>query len=425
MLFASSYPPILGGVQTVAHTLARHLLCQGHEVRVVTSRYPRSLPAREMIDGVPVQRWLFLKPNTGYLRRGRPDLFLGSLYFCPVTRARLVHLMKTFRPEVVNVHFPDAQIPFVLWLRRRFNFRLVVSIHGHEIERWFENGSPCGGHFPQAATRHLRSILCVADAVTACSRHLLERAIQLEPSVAHKGYVIYNGVDPKRFKDKTAYRHPRPYILAYGRLTYQKGFDMLLAAFAQAVYEDNNVDLILAGNGEERKALEALACQFGLDGRVHFFGRATGDEVVRLLNGCLFVIVPSRRESFGIAALEALAAGKPVLATRVGGLGEFLTSFQVAQSPVRQSASVPGPQKREADERKFNADLLHRTVLVEATIEGLASGLSQWLHLRDKFSAGAESASRQIRTRYSWKRAVDQYERVFSDEGVKECPACP
>ena len=415
LLLPSSYPPVLGGVQTVAHTLARNLFSQGHDVRVVTNRYPRFLPAREVIDGVPVQRWLFLTPNTGYLKRGRLDLFLGSLYFCPVVLARLVHLMQTFRPEVVNVHFPDAQVPFVLWLRRRFSFRLVVSMHGDEIERWFVNGSPCGGHFPQAATRHLRSILRRGDAVTACSRHLLERAIQLEPSVAHKGHVIYNGVDPKRFKNKTAYRHPQPYILAYGRLIHKKGFDMLLTAFTRAIHEYNDVDLILAGDGEERKALEALASRLGLDGRVHFFGRASRNEVVRLLNGCLFVIVPSRREPFGIVALEALAAGKPVLATRVGGLEEFLTSFQVSQPPIRQSAAAPSPQKREADERKFDADVLHRTLLVEATIEGLASGLGQFLHDRDNFSVGAGSTSRQIQARHSWKTVVAEYERILSE----------
>ena len=426
LFLPSSYPPVLGGVQTVVHNLARHLIGQGHEVRVVSNRYPRSLPVRELLDGVPVRRWLFLKPQAGYLRRGRPDLFLGSLYFCPTTLARLIHLMQTFGPEVVNVHYPDVQVPFVLWLHRYFDFRLVVSLHGNEIERWLPGRSHAGSE-RLAAVHPLRHILLRADAVTACSRHLLKRAILLEPSIARKVHVIYNGVDSKQLKNKTAHAHPQPYVLAYGRLTHQKGFDLLLRAYAQAVKKGSDVDLILAGDGEEREALEALAFRFGLDGRVHFFGRATPDEVVRLLNGCLFVVVPSRQESFGIAALEALAAGKPVLATRVGGLEELLTSFAVSQPAVRRTASVSSNPERKGNEQDSNvevqetkskdtsvSDTHHATLLVEPTIEGIASGLNQWFSLHDRFSIGIEPTSQHIRACYSWEKTAGEYEQILS-----------
>ena len=59
LLVPSTYHPILGGVQTVAHNLAQNLIKSGHEVQVVTNRYPRSLPAREIIDGIPVRRFDF------------------------------------------------------------------------------------------------------------------------------------------------------------------------------------------------------------------------------------------------------------------------------------------------------------------------------------------------------------------------------
>ncbi|HJZ95056.1 MAG TPA: glycosyltransferase family 4 protein, partial [Candidatus Solibacter sp.] len=270
LLIPSSYHPCLGGVQTVAHSLAKELMRRKHEVHVVTNRYPRSLPTAEVVGGVSVRRWLFLKPQVWTLRQ-RPDLFVASFYFCPHTVLGLARLVRRFRPDVINVHFPDSQVPFVLWLQRRFPFRLVVSLHGHEIERWFSDtnqSSARGSEPPQL--RRLRSILRDADAVTACSQYLLDRAIELEPSLAGKSSVIHNGLDLDRFRDKTPYQHPRPYVFACGRLTHEKGFDLLLCAFAKVAPAHHGVDLIIAGDGEEQMALRQLGSQLGLNGRVKF-----------------------------------------------------------------------------------------------------------------------------------------------------------
>ena len=330
LLMPSSYAPVLGGLQTVAQTLAQHLSCS-HEVQVLTNHYPRCLPAHEVVDGVAVRRWLFLSPRLTDLRRRRLDLLLASFCIRPYTLMRLNRLMHTFRPQVVNVHFPDNQIPYVLWLRRHFSFRLVASLHGHEIERFFEADQDELHQSAFAATRERRSsaeqmrvLLRSADAVTACSRYLLDKAITLEPTVVAKGQAIYNGVDLQRFREKTAHPHSRPYILAYGRMTYKKGFDLLIEAFAPVAARCSDLDLVLAGDGEERSNLQARVRQLGMEARVHFYGRATPQQVVQLLNGCRGVVIPSRQEPFGIVAIEALAAGKPVLATQVGGLVEVL-----------------------------------------------------------------------------------------------------
>lgn len=325
LLMPSSYPPVLGGLQTMVHTLGQYLVQEGHEVQVVTNCYPRYLPSREMLEGVLVHRWLFLTPDIEHLHRRRPDLLLASFYFYPTTLFHLFRLMRVFRPEVVNVHFPLHQIPFVLWLRQRFKFRLVVSLHGDEIERYFvQDSMPNIQPLRRRSRNRIVQILREADAVTACSKYLLNKATQLEPSVVQKGNVIHNGVAPEQFQDKTPYHHSKPYILTFGRLTYEKGFDILLDAFAEVASKHPTVDLILAGQGEEKKALQEQVHRLGLDGQAHFFGRASPKEVVQLLNGCQFVVVPSRWETFGIVLLEAMASGKPVIATRSGGPEEII-----------------------------------------------------------------------------------------------------
>jgi glycogen(starch) synthase len=370
-------------LQTVAHTLARQLARRGHQVRVVANRYPRRLPQREVYQGISVDRWQFLSPDWGHLRRGRWDLFLAALYYFPSTLRRLTRLLETFAPDAVNVHFPDVQIAPVLRLRRRFRFRLVVSLHGHDVERFTEQDGRAGRY----GDGGLRALLAEADAVTACSRNLLQKAGRVEPSVGAKGTVIYNGIDPERFREKGRRSHDRPYFFAFGRLTRKKGFDLLLEAFARTAAEYPRVDLLLAGEGEERAALLAQTRRLGLRGRVFLVGRLAPREVVRCLNGCLFVAVPSRCEPFGITALEAVAAGKPVLATRVGGLGEFL---------LEVCRFCPGPEAP--------------ALLVEPTVEGLAEGL----RCLARGPVLESRAGPKVLEDYSWARVAQRYEGVLA-----------
>ncbi len=114
------------------------------------------------------------------------------------------------------------------------------------------------------------------------------------------------------------YDHPRPYLFGFGRLTRVKGFDILVQAFIDIADSYPNIDLILAGEGEQKEQLSKIAKSENMEKRIIFWGRASPEQVVKLLNGCMFAVVPSREDTFGITALEALAAGKPLLATTVG-----------------------------------------------------------------------------------------------------------
>lgn len=378
-MLSNSYPPVLGGLQTAAHHLSKGLRCNRHEVLVVTNRYPRSLPKKEVLDGVPIRRLLFLKPNSHHLRQFRLDLFLASFWFYPATFVELERLMKRFRPDIVNIHYPLSQIPYVLSLRQRCQFCLVVSLHGDDILPWVHG---------KRDSVPLRTILRQADAVTACSNWLLEQAATWEPAVRSKGVAIHNGIDRARFADQRSYTHHQPYFLAYGRLSYQKGFDLLLQAFARLASQYPKIDLILAGEGEEQSALLTLAQNAGLNGRVYFFGRAAPNELVQLLNGCSFLVIPSRRETFGIVALEAMTAAKRILATNVGGLPELLNRLGA------------------------------HSVLVRPTVEDMSNGLREMLESPERQVFSAKDRNTTL-SEFSWERVVARYEEVF--EGRHDC----
>ena len=413
LLATQSYPPVLGGLQTAVQALARHFAKNGHAVHVLANRYPRRLPPFELDDGVPVTRILLLKPKVQYLRIARPDLLLASLAFYPAALARMERLIRSFRPDVVNVHFPDAQIPFVLKMRKRFSFRLVVSLHGHEIKRFFEPAWRAGRHEPSDKSPHrrahaaplagLKTLLRESDAVTACSQYLLDQAIAIDRQVAGKGIAIYNGIDPERFRDVDPFAWPRPYILACGRLTHSKGFDLLLEAYAQLEDSCRRADLLIAGSGEERQALRDQAQRLGIQKKVQFLGRVPPSDVVRLLQGCEFVVAPSREESMGIVMLETLAAGRRLLATDVGGMAEFVRRNRLADS--RRNTASSGTRSA-----------LVR--LVEPKVADLSRGLREWL-TSDALPDEAAEDNRILRD-FTWSAVARRFEQVLRGNRLEE-----
>jgi glycogen synthase len=321
LLVASGYRPQIGGLQTAVEQIARRLQVSGESVLVVTNRYPRHLPSEEVLDGVAVRRLTFLFPRFVQLRDGRVDLFLAGLFFLPATLGQMMVILLGYRPDVVNLHFVGSPSLFVLVLQALYRFPLVVSLHGGDVE-----GEPRLNRFNlwvfSAITRR-------AAVVTACSDFLARRAAALSPHIARKCVVIRNGVDLDLFRSAAPTRRVRPYVLCVGQLESHKGFDVAVTAFAQLSGERPELDLLIGGSGSQKEALAILATMLGVAARVVFLGALDPGRIASLMRGASAVIIPSRRESLGIVALEARAAGCAIAATNVGGLAEALDGYPV------------------------------------------------------------------------------------------------
>jgi glycosyltransferase involved in cell wall biosynthesis len=321
LLVPALYTPHYGGAEIVVRKIAWQMHLAGHTVEIVTNRHPRHLPHREIIEGILVTRLYFLFPRWSYLISGRWDLWLGGMAFFPLTLLQFLFFILRFRPDVVNLHYlTDAG--FFLWiLRRLFRFRLIVSLHGGDVD-----GEPHKNHFNRWL---FRAVLDCADGITACSQALLEQALVLEPTIAGKSQVIHNGVEASLFATAQPYNHPRPYLFGAGKLERHKGFDILVSAFAQVARKLPDIDLLVAGDGQEKEALQAQVHEAGLEARIQLLGRKSQDDVASLMRGAMLIVIPSRRESFGIVGLEAWASGIPIIAMRVGGLVEALEGADV------------------------------------------------------------------------------------------------
>ena len=129
-------------------------------------------------------------------------------------------------------------------------------------------------------------------------------------------------------------------LVAVGRASPEKGFDVLLEAVHLARRDGADVTLDIVGYGPDRAALEARGAQLGLAGAVRFLGPLPRAVLYERMAAAHAVVVPSRREGLGLVAVEALALGRPVIASRVGGLPEVVTAGTGTLVPPEDPAAL-------------------------------------------------------------------------------------
>ena len=370
--FASAFHPHVGGVEECCRQLAHEYRARGVKVIVLTNRWPRSLPEEQTFEGIPVYSLA--------MRVAGPSLkskltALGTAY---LVRRRVAAILRRHRVTMLHVHCVSLNAVYAMAAQRELGLPLVVTLHG-------ELNMDAGGLFQRErwAQRALRDSLRTADYVTACSEQTLaEVEAWFGESLRAKAQPVHNGITvPETLV--FPYPHANPYILAIGRQVSQKGFDVLLHAIAKlAGMNLPKFDLILAGDGPEHQALRALAAELGIEKRVHFPGRVEHGEALALFDGCLFFVLPSRHEPFGLVNLEAMLAEKAVIASHVGGVPEIVQD--------KQSGLLVPPEDPDA----------------------LASAIAQLITnapLRRRLGA----AGRERAKDFTWARAVDRYFNVY------------
>jgi glycogen(starch) synthase len=309
LLVPSAYYPHIGGIEELTRQLALALKKRGHDAAVLTNRWPPGTRHSEVLDGVDVIRLRFPLPAKRF------SAILHFLATSPATAIALIRHIHRWQTDIVHVIGAGPPSAYLAGLHPYLRARLVFTAQGEltfDAHRVFERSA--------TLLAGLRRMLRRADAVTACSAFVMRDLEKLQ-DVQAPSYVIPNGVEPSEFTSATPEPDFDPYVLGIGRLVPQKGFDVLIDAFAADEVADLN--LVIAGDGFERDDLRARATKRGVDCRVHFVGAVDRPRIARLLRGARVFALPSRAEPFGIALLEAMAVGLPAVATAAGGIPEF------------------------------------------------------------------------------------------------------
>jgi glycosyltransferase involved in cell wall biosynthesis len=357
LMLAQFYAPIVGGEERVVEELAQGLSQRGHDVSVATLRQD-GLPRFEMNELVRVHRL----PSSGgplhWLGRDAarrhtppaPD---------PVTVLGLQAVIARERPEIVHAHnwLGYAFLP----LKRWSSAGLVVSLHDCSLvcatKRFVNQGAVCSGPAPRkclaCATAHYgvrgAPIAAANWASGTAARRTVDLFLAVSESVArqvlHRNGDVRCRVIPNFLPDHVGQERgpadprlqalPDDFVLFVGDVLPDKGTEVLLRAHALL---DGAPPLVLIGRDGARRGAS-------LPSNVLAVGPWPHDLVMEAWRRCLIAVVPSLcPETFGLVALEAMSAGRPVIASRIGGLPELVRDgqegFLVAPSDVRSLAEA-------------------------------------------------------------------------------------
>lgn len=333
-LFPSAFHPSQGGVEELTRQLALEQMRRGVEPVVVTMRWPHALPTIDAVDGIPIRRFVFHVP------RRRPRPLLEWALKSPAVSRQVLEAVRAHHADVVHVQCVSGNARYALRSALRLQLPLVVSLQGeltmdsqHIYQRSWQM---------RAAWRQL---IASADVVTACAKYVLDEAQDFYGvPFEDRGVVIRNGVDFGECRRAVPEVRARPYVLGLGRLVPEKGYDLLIDAFAILASEHPHLDLVIAGGGEAREELERQARDRGLGARVDFLGAVSHERALSLFAGAKVFVLASRHEPQGIVVLEAMATCTPVVAARVGGVPELVVDgkngFLFSGSDVRSLAAV-------------------------------------------------------------------------------------
>jgi len=285
--------------------------------RFLSRAYPdtAAVPATDTIGGFDVvyPRYV-VTPKVGRSLHG----FL--LYLSVVRKYR--RIVAEFRPDLILGFFAYPYGFANALLGRALGIPVVTSCRGSDINLIAR--SPIRGRLIAWSLRRCARVFSVSAA-------LRERIVDMGVS-GERVVVVSNGIDTDRFRpmDRSSARKAlgQPVagkaIVAVSRLGPEKGIDVLVRALS--MLEDRSVRLVVVGDGPEEPMLKSLVTQLGLDDRVSFAGDRPHDEVPTwIASGDIFAL-PSRFEGYPNAVVEALACGRPVVASRVGGVPEIITA---------------------------------------------------------------------------------------------------
>jgi len=360
------FPHVGGGVERVVEELAHNLVNFGHEVRVLTFN-PDGWPAREKVGGVEIVRIpaVNLQPIVGVpaalnaslrLRRFLDDadvVHVNNIFF---TLSLLTVLSRPKAPVVTTMHIGSLDnLPGVTGAVARFYERTI-------------------GQY----------ILRKSTAVTAVSPSVAGHAANLGTRASVQ--VIPNSVDVERFCPPPGVNgnggddHS---VLFLGRLSRNKGPQYLVEAIPQVVSEIPDASFDFVGDGPLRDALARRMGELGLNGNVRIHGKVP--DVVPVLQRAGVVVRPSLTEGMPLAVMEAMACGKPVLATRVGGTPDLILDGETG------------------------------ILFDPGDVDALVAGLIHVLENKERAATMGRRAREWAERQVTWKRVSQKYERLYEE----------
>lgn len=233
--------------------------------------------------------------------------------------ARTCRLISERRVRILHCHDPRSDVYGVLLQRLHPSLKLVSTLHG-----WVgrTRGKALHNRLDLLALRRFDCVIAVSGAVQEIARR----------SGVRRTVLIHNAIDTEAWRPLpepavgVAPGPPAPFRVGFvGRISHEKGPLDFVRVAAALLGQDRGWEFVVAGDGPDARRMRSLADELGLAGHVRFLGSLRGPDLPAFYRGLNVLLSPSHTEGLPNTILEACALGVPVVATRVGGVGEILS----------------------------------------------------------------------------------------------------
>jgi glycosyltransferase involved in cell wall biosynthesis len=399
LLISPEYPPHnIGGGGIVVRDIAQALSSKGHEITAVAGYYPTN----SCFEKVKMTRdkkikiiWLPLIPTP------RTSLQLKTVMAPNIFS--VLKLMKILRSDFDAIHlhgFGHPLIDLAAFICTVMRKHYILTLHGFPQAPLESKSTVIRNLYSFYSSTLGKLTLSKAERITAVSCHVKNEAINhgVNPNNI---VVIPNGLDisrysnvknSKKFREKYGINMSDYLIVGVGILHKRKGFQFLVKAAPLILKYYNNTKFVIIGrDGGYKNQLLRLARSLQISDKIVFTGFLGSEMKKKVQKEANIVVIPSLVEPFGLAALEAMALGKPIVATKTGGLGEILNH--------NTTGILVAPKKSKE--------------IAKAIISILGNS-----YLQKKLSINAK---REV-FNFSWKRIIGEYLAVYSSvqKGMKK-----
>jgi len=249
--------------------------------------------------------------------QGVPVASLDAFHaYSPLAALKLVMLIRRHDCDLVHAHLYPAQLWAAIACRLSSSMRRPLLVTEHNTDNWRWSVPPLRP-MERWMYRQADGVACISAAAEVALRAAVGEI---------KAVTILNGIDLSRLRAEAVtsgnkdWVPPSPLtLLSVGRLVSQKGYHRLIDAM---VHLGQDVHLVVCGDGPLRDSLQQRAIRHGVDRRLHLLG--TRRDVACLMNHATVYVQPSMYEGFGLAALEAMACGLPVVHSGCAGLADIV-----------------------------------------------------------------------------------------------------
>ena len=413
ILIANTFHYMRGGDSRHAFGLARLLRSEGHEVIPFAMHHPQNVKSefsRYFVTEIDYQQML---NNLGLIAGIR---VFGRSIYSREAKQKIEKLIEETKPDLAHLQNIRYHLtPSIIFALKKKGIPIIWTLHDYDLlcpnSLFLSNGHICekckGFKYYNVVINRCKKGSLSASFMAAIESYaqrvlgvyaLVDKFIT--PSAFLKNKLVEFGFDKTKIINipnfieidtiKPHYDH-KDYFLYFGRISEEKGLKVLI----EAVKGIPNGKLLIVGEGPTRKELETYA---GLVDslNIHFLGFKTGNELKRIVEDAMFVVLPSIwYENFPYAILEAFASGKPVIASSIGGIPELI------QNGVNGLLFEPG-----------NAEDLREKILFLLTNRDIIGQLGK---------AAVETIRQEFNSSNHYEKTWEIYRKILSGGYHEDC----